>query len=116
MPLRLYGIKNCDTIKKARAWLESAGVAHEFHDYRAAGIDRATLERWCRVLGWESVINRAGTTFRKLPESDKARLDESCAIALMLAMPALIRRPIAEGRGALLAGFSPETYRKHFST
>jgi arsenate reductase len=115
MTLKLYGIKNCDTMKKARAWLDSAGVEYVFHDYKTAGIDRASLERWCAVLGWEAVINRAGTTFRKLSESDKAGLDRERAITLMQAQPSLIRRPIAERQGVLLAGFKPEIYRGHFS-
>lgn len=115
MTLKLYGIKNCDTMKKARAWLEAEGVAYSFHDYKTAGIDRASLERWCAALGWETVINRAGTTFRKLSDTDKAGLDQPRAIKLMIAQPLLIRRPVAEGVGILLAGFKPEIYRQHFS-
>lgn len=114
-PLRLHGIRNCDTMKKAQAWLDAAGVAHVFHDYSKAGIDRVSLERWCAILGWEALINRSGSTFRKLAEADRINLDQERAIALMLAQPSLIRRPVAEGEGILLAGFKPEVYRRHFA-
>jgi arsenate reductase len=110
MSLTLYGIKNCDTMKKARAWLDGAGVAYAFHDYKAAGIDRASLERWVAALGWETVLNRAGTTFRGLPDADKTGLDAGKAIALMLAQPSMIKRPVLEGDGKLLIGFKPEVY------
>ena len=110
MATTLYGIKNCDTMKKARTWLDSHGTAYEFHDYRSAGIDAARLQRWCKELGWEKVLNRAGTTFRKLPESDKQGLNERKAIALMLAQPSMIKRPILDRDGRLLAGFKPEEY------
>lgn len=112
---RLYGIRNCDTMKKARAWLDAAGIPYDFHDYKIAGIDRGSLERWSAVLGWEALINRSGTTFRKLSEADKSDLDCKRAIALMLAQPSLIRRPVIEGNGLLLAGFKPEIYRQHLS-
>lgn len=108
----MYGIKNCDTIKKARAWLDAQGVDYRFHDYKAAGIDRARLEKWCRELGWEKLLNRAGMTFRKLPESDKNGLDERKAIKLMLAQPSMIRRPVLEAGGQLLAGFDVESYQR----
>lgn len=88
----MYGIKNCDTMKKARIWLEGQGVAHDFHDYKASGISREALQRWCAALGWETVLNRAGTTFRALPDADKAGLNEDRAIALMLAQPSMIKR------------------------
>ena len=110
MSLTLYGIKNCDTMKKARAWLDAKGVAYAFHDYKAAGIDRASLERWVKSLGWETVLNRAGTTFRGLPDADKAGLDAEKAIALMLAQPSMIKRPVLEGDGKLLIGFKPDSY------
>ncbi len=110
MTLTLFGIKNCDTMKKARAWLDAAGVAYGFHDYKAAGIDAATLGGWVDALGWEAVLNRAGTTFRALPEADKADLDAPRAIALMLAQPSMIKRPMLVGDGLLIAGFKPETY------
>ena len=108
--LTVYGIRNCDTIKKARAWLDVAGVAYEFHDYKGAGVDRAALERWVNRLGWTVLLNRAGTTFRKLPDSDKADLDRDRAVALMLAHPSTIKRPVLEGGDTLLIGFSPERY------
>ena len=114
MSLALYGIKNCDTMKKARAWLDGKGVAYAFHDYKAAGIDRASLERWVKAQGWETVLNRAGTTFRGLPEADKTGLDADKAIALMLAQPSMIKRPVLEGDGKLLLGFKPEAYAAAF--
>ena len=110
MALTLFGIKNCDTMKKARQWLDDVGVSYSFHDYKLAGIDAASLQRWCAALGWETVLNRAGTTFRKLPEADRQGLDEARAIALMLTQPSMIKRPILEGQGVLLAGFKPEVY------
>lgn len=110
MTLTLYGIPNCDTVKKARAWLAAAGIPHDFHDYKKAGAEAARLAHWCEVLGWEAVLNRSGTTFRALPESEKAGLDASRAVALMLAQPSMIRRPILEGQGVLLAGFKPEAW------
>jgi arsenate reductase (glutaredoxin) len=111
MPITIYGIKNCDTMKKARAWLDKRGVAYGFHDYRAAGIEREQLQRWCKKAGWETLLNRAGTTFRKLPDKDKAALDEKKAIALMLDQPAMIKRPVLDlGGGKLLVGFKPELY------
>jgi arsenate reductase (glutaredoxin) len=109
-PVALYGIKACDTMKKARDWLEGQGVAYAFHDYKVAGIDRATLEGWARAVGWEVLLNRAGTTFRKLPEADKAGLDEAKAIDLMLAQPSMIKRPVLDVGGALTVGFKPEVY------
>jgi arsenate reductase len=111
MPLTIYGIKNCDTMKKARAWLDARKVAYEFHDYKTSGIERAMLEAWAREAGWETLLNRAGTTFRKLPDKDKAGLDERKAIALMLAQPSMIKRPVLDlGGGKLLVGFKPEIY------
>ncbi|HEU4589328.1 MAG TPA: ArsC family reductase [Steroidobacteraceae bacterium] len=106
----IYGIRNCDTMKKARAWLDSHGIAHEFHDYKLQGIDRATLEGWAMVAGWQALLNRTGTTFRKLPDEVKARVDESRAIALMLEQPSMIKRPVLERGRKLLVGFSPEKY------
>ena len=109
----MYGIKNCDTIKKARAWLESHSIDYDFHDYKAAGIERAKLEAWSNNVGWEKLLNRAGTTFRKLPDADKQALDARRALALMLAQPSMIKRPVLElGRGKLLVGFSPEIYER----
>jgi arsenate reductase len=106
----IYGIKNCDTMKKARAWLDQKGVAYDFHDYKASGIDRARLEGWARKVGWEVLLNRAGTTFRKLPDKEKEGLTESKAFALMIAQPSMIKRPVLEGGGKLLVGFKPEQY------
>ena len=99
-------------MKKARRWLETRGVHYEFHDYKTAGLDRARLERWCRELGWEQLLNRAGTTFRKLPDADKQALDVRRALALMLAQPSLIKRPVLDVEGRLLVGFRPESYRE----
>ena len=111
MPITIYGIKNCDTMKKARAWLDQRGVAYDFHDYKTAGVERAQLERWAKKAGWETLLNRAGMTFRKLPDKDKAGLDERKAIALMLAQPSMIKRPVLDlGGGKLLVGFKPEIY------
>ena len=107
----IYGIKNCDTMKKARAWLDKYGVEYAFHDYKSAGIDRAKLERWAEKVGWEVLLNRAGTTFKKLPEKDKTGLTETKAIALMLKQPSMIKRPVLElSGGKLLVGFKPEQY------
>ena len=113
MPATIYGIKNCDTMKKARTWLDKAGVAYDFHDYKAAGIDRERLEKWEKKVGWETLLNRAGTTFRKLPDKDKNVTDAKKAIALMLAQPSMIKRPVLElPRDKLLVGFKPELYKE----
>ena len=108
----IYGIKNCDTMKKARAWLDERGVVYAFHDYKAARIERAMLEGWAREAGWETLLNRAGTTFRKLPEKDREGLTEKQAIALMLDQPSMIKRPVLDVGGKLLVGFKPEAYEK----
>ena len=111
MPITIYGIKNCDTMKKARAWLDSHAVEYAFHDYKTAGIERERLAGWMKKLGWETLLNRAGTTFRKLPDKDKHGLDERKALALMLAQPSIIKRPVLElGGGKILVGFKPEVY------
>jgi arsenate reductase (glutaredoxin) len=110
MGVTIYGIKNCDTMKKARAWLEGHGVAYSFHDYKASGIDRRRLEAWTREVGWETLLNRAGTTFRNLSETDKNGLSETKAIALMLAQPSMIKRPVLDLGDRILVGFKPETY------
>ena len=111
MPITIYGIKNCDTMKKARAWLDRQGVAYDFHDYKSKGIDKAKLEGWAKKAGWETLLNRAGTTFKKLPDKDKDGVTEKKAIALMLAQPSMIKRPVLElGHGKLLVGFKPEEY------
>jgi Spx/MgsR family transcriptional regulator len=109
--LILFGIPNCDTVKKARTWLDGHGVAYGFHDYKKAGVDETSLRRWTGVLGWETVLNRAGTTFRALPDADKTGLDEDKAVALMLAQPSMIKRPIVEGDGVLVAGFKPDAWQ-----
>jgi arsenate reductase len=110
----IYGIKNCDTMKKARAWLDQRGIAYAFHDYKAAGIDRATLEGWARKAGWEVLLNRAGTTFRKLPDAAREGLAEARAIGLMLDQPSMIKRPVLDIGGNLLVGFKPEQYEAAF--
>jgi arsenate reductase len=111
MPITIYGIKNCDTMKKARAWLDKRGVDYAFHDYKTAGIERAQLEQWAKQVGWDALLNRAGTTFRKLPDKDKNGIDAKKAIALMLREPSMIKRPVLDlGRGKLLVGFVPEIY------
>jgi len=111
MSVTIYGIRNCDTMKKARAWLDKAGQAYAFHDYKVAGIDRARLEGWVGKVGWETLLNRSGTTFRKLPDDDKGGLTGEKAIALMLAQPSMIKRPVLELPGdKLLVGFKPAEY------
>jgi arsenate reductase (glutaredoxin) len=111
----IYGIKNCDTMKKARAWLAERGVAYDFHDYKTAGIERSVLEGWVRELSWETLLNRAGTTFRALPEEDKEGLTAQKAIALMAAQPSMIKRPVLDLGGRLLVGFKLEQYEKAFA-
>ena len=111
MTITIYGIKNCDTMKKARAWLDKTRVDYAFHDYKTAGIDRAKLERWVQKVGWETLLNRAGTTFKKLPDKDKSGLSQAKAIALMVKQPSMIKRPVLEaGGGNSLVGFKPANY------
>lgn len=105
MTITLYGIPNCDTVKKARAWLDARGLAYAFHDYKKQGADPAKLAAWIEHAGWEKVLNRAGTTFRKLPEADKAGLDAAGAVQVMAANPSCIKRPVVEYPGGLLVGF-----------
>jgi arsenate reductase len=112
--ITLHGIKNCDTMKKARAWLDARGLSHDFHDYKARGIEEATLRGWVKELGWEALLNRAGTTFRKLPEAEREALDEARALALMLAQPSMIRRPVLDLGDRRVVGFSPERYAALF--
>lgn len=109
-PITIYGIKACDTMKKARAWLDERAVAYAFHDYKAVGVERAQLERWAARVGWETLLNRSGTTFRKLPDADRADLSEAKAIALMLAQPSMIKRPVLETPDGLIVGFKPDAY------
>jgi arsenate reductase (glutaredoxin) len=106
----IYGIKSCDTMKKARAWLAAHAVPYVFHDYKVQGIDHGTLQAWARSVGWETLLNRAGTTYRKLSDASKADLDQRKAIALMLSQPSMIKRPVLEEDGRLIVGFTPETY------
>jgi arsenate reductase len=110
----IYGIKNCDTMKKARAWLDQHGVGYQFHDYKSAGIARGALEDWARAVGWETLLNRAGRTFRALPPKDQQALSEKKAIALMAAQPSMIKRPVLDVGGKLIVGFKPEHYEKIF--
>jgi len=114
MTVTLHGIKACDTMKKARDWLEGQGVPYAFHDYKVVGVDAATLERWAGQVGWEVLLNRSGTTFRKLPDADKAGIDQAKAIALMVAQPSMIKRPVLDIDGVLTVGFRPETYARVF--
>ena len=106
----IYGIKNCDTMKKARAFLDAKGAAYAFHDYKTQGIEPAKLKSWAKQVGWEKLLNRAGTTFRKLPDADREGLTEAKALSLMLAQPSMIKRPVLEIGDKLLVGFKPEEY------
>jgi len=112
MPITIYGIKNCDTMKKARAALDKRGVKYAFHDYKTQGVDKAKLEGWAKKAGWETLLNRAGTTFRKLPDKEKENVTEGKAIRLMLAQPSMIKRPVLEAGSRLLVGFKAEEYAK----
>lgn len=114
MPVTIYGIKACDTMKKARTWLDMHGVVYAFHDYKVQGIEPHVLKKWARAVGWEALLNRAGTTFRKLSDANKTDLDEDKAIALMLAQPSMIKRPVVATGDKLLVGFKPETYTAAF--
>jgi arsenate reductase (glutaredoxin) len=110
MTVRIYGIKNCDTMKKAFDWLKSHGIAYDFHDYRAEGVDAKTVKAWCDKVGWETVLNKASTTFRELPDADKAGLDKVKAIALMTREPTMIKRPVLIVGETILSGFKPASY------
>ena len=110
MTVTLYGIPNCETVKKARNWLDGKGIAYNFHDYKKGGAEAVKLETWCAAKGWETILNRAGTTFKKLPDDSKSALDQVKAIALMQANPSMIKRPVVEGGKHLLVGFKPEIY------
>ena len=111
----MYGIKNCDTMKKARIWLDQHGIAYVFHDYKTMGVERSKLQDWARQVGWEALLNRAGTTFRKLSETHKQSLSQEKAIALMLEQPSIIKRPVLQLGGGLVVGFKPELYEKSFA-
>ena len=112
--ITIHGIKNCDTMKKARAWLEAHAIPHSFHDYKTQGIAEASLKTWVAEHGWQKLLNTAGTTFRKLPEADRAGLTEPLAIALMLAQPSMIKRPVLDLGARRLVGFSPAAYAAAF--
>lgn len=112
MTITVYGIPNCDTIKKARAWLDANGLAYAFHDYKRSGVDAARLARWVDLVGWEVLLNRAGTTFRKLPEEQRQGIDAARALELMRAQPSMIKRPVVEHAGGLLVGFKPEQFAR----
>ena len=114
MTTTIYGIKACDTMQKARAWLEGHGVAYAFHDYKAAGVTAEKLKAWAGEVGWETLLNRKGTTFRKLPDADKADLTEAKAIGLMVAQPSMIKRPVLETDSGLMVGFKPDAYAARF--
>lgn len=112
--IRVHGIRNCDTMKKARAWLDANGVTYTFHDYKTEGVSRASLVKWCKVLGWEAVLNKAGTTFRALPEASRSNLTEDKAVELMLSQPSMIKRPMLETGDRVVAGFKPALYETLF--
>ncbi len=112
MTVHMYGIRTCDTVKKARDWLDRYGVAYAFHDYKLAGVEAERLKAWCDEFGWETILNRAGTTFRKLNDADKQDLDLGKAMALMLSQPSMIKRPILDLGSHRLIGFKPEVYRE----
>lgn len=112
MSIEFYGIPNCDTVKKARQWLESRGISHVFHDYKKEGADPAKLAAWVQQAGWEKVLNRAGTTFKKLPDGDKQGIDAQKAVALMAVNPSCIKRPVVEHSGGLLVGFKPDEWEQ----
>lgn len=113
--IRLYGIKNCDTIKKAKNWLEQHQIDYDFHDYRKDGLEQSLLEQWCDELGWENLLNRRGTTWRKLPDSDKENITQQKAIELMLAQPAMIKRPLLDTEDQRILGFNASTYQQIFN-
>lgn len=110
MTITMYGIPNCDTIKKARVWMDAAGVAFDFHDYKKQGVDTKTLHQWCDEHGWETLLNTRGTTFRKLDDADKQNIDQAKAVALMAANPSMIKRPVLDLGDRRIVGFKPEIY------
>ena len=114
--ITIYGIPNCDTMKKARAWLAEAGIEYRFHDYKKAGVATADLKRWAAEVGWEVLLNRAGTTFRKLPPETKKNINKSKALALMIENPSMIRRPVLEANGQVLVGFDKVRYAQAFAS
>ncbi len=110
MPFTLYGIKNCSTVKKARDWLDQHGIAYDFHDYKSLGVSQQSLSAWCAEFGWETILNRSGTTFRALPDESRQNIDTGKAISLMLAQPSMIKRPILDMGARRIVGFKPEVY------
>ncbi|MDH7793459.1 ArsC family reductase [Ochrobactrum sp. AN78] len=114
MSVTIYGIKNCDTMKKARTWLEDHGIDYTFHDYKKEGLDAATLDRFLKDIEWEKLLNRAGTTFRKLPDGERQNVDAAKARELMLAQPSMIKRPVLDKAGKLTVGFKPDQYEMFF--
>ena len=114
MPIRIYGIKNCDTMKKAFDWLKAHDIAYDFHDYRVEGIEASVIGEWCAKLGWEKVLNKASTTYKELPDADKASLDEEKAIALMARSPTMIKRPVLVMDDMVMNGFKPAAYEEAF--
>lgn len=114
MSVTIYGIKNCDTMKKARNWLDDHGIVYAFHDYKTQGLDAATLDGFLQQQPWEVLLNRAGTTFRKLPEAERQNVDQAKARALMLEQPSMVKRPVLNKDGQLLVGFKPENYAAFF--
>ncbi|MGU3400560.1 ArsC family reductase [Brucellaceae bacterium D45D] len=116
MSVTVYGIKNCDTMKKARTWLEDHGVDYAFHDYKKDGLDAATLDQFLKNIAWEQLLNRAGTTFRKLPEDVRADVDAAKARALMLEQPSMVKRPVVEKDGQYMVGFKPDQYAVFFKS
>lgn len=115
MTVTIYGIKNCDTMKKARKWLDDHDIAYNFHDYKKDGLSEALIDQFLSAVDWEKLLNRAGTTFRKLDESVKANVDKSKARELMLEQPSMVKRPVLEKDGAYIVGFKPELYQEFFS-
>ena len=115
MTITLYGIPNCDTVKKARNFLDGRGVTHHFHDYKKAGVASTDLERWAAQVGWEPLLNKAGTTFKKLPDADKSDLSQTKAIELMMGQPSMIKRPVVEYPGGLLVGFKLPEWEAAFA-
>lgn len=114
MSVTLYGITTCDTVRKARAWLDQQGVVYRFHDFRKDGLEATSLAGWLDALGWEAVLNKAGTSFRALPDAEKSGLDRDKAAALILANPTLVKRPVVEAEGRVLVGFKPALYAEAF--
>ena len=111
---KLYGIPNCDTMKKARAWLADNGIEYQFHDYKKAGIDKTTLRGWIDRVGWEVLLNRRGMMWRKVAQEVKDNIDEASAIGLMLETPSIIKRPVLDTGNSIHVGFKPGQYREIF--